>query len=116
MIRNHCVAAVSGLIINDVNINFSCFVHNHGFCFLQVWSPVVTASSGRSLLSRYGLLDTLSYEVLKKCATLWIVVQDLVQTGEWGMGVASFFLLLLQSAVINHGYIQRRQLKRFLFQ
>ena len=48
------MAAVQGLIVSDVNFNFSCFVHNHRFCksgvlmFLhhrktprpiKIWSP-----------------------------------------------------------------------------
>ena len=35
MIRNHSTAAVPGLSVSDVNFNFTCFVHNYGFCFLQ---------------------------------------------------------------------------------
>ena len=62
--------AILGLIVRDVNFNFSCFVHNHEFCFLQVWCPAVFASSGHRVLLKLGLQDTLSYKVLKKCATL----------------------------------------------
>ena len=59
MIRNHSPAVVPGLIVSDVNFNFSCFVHNHGFCFLQVWCPTVFASSGHRVLLNFGLQDTL---------------------------------------------------------
>ena len=59
------MTAVSGLIISDVNFNFSCFIHNHIYCFLQVWCPVVFASSGQCILLKFGLQDTLSFKVLK---------------------------------------------------
>ena len=71
-IRNHFTAAVSWLIVSDVNFNFSCFGHNHGFCFLQVWRPTVFASTKRCVLLKFGLQDTLSYKVIKTCATLLI--------------------------------------------
>ena len=32
MIRKHFMAVVPGLIVSDVNFNFSCFIHNHRFC------------------------------------------------------------------------------------
>ena len=32
---------VPELIISDVNFNFSWFVHNHGYCFLQVCVPLL---------------------------------------------------------------------------
>ena len=70
MIRSHSAAAVSGIIVSDVNFNFSCFVHNSGFCFLQVWCPTVFVSSGHHVLLNFGIQDTLSYNVLKQCATL----------------------------------------------
>ena len=31
---SHFTAAVPELIVLDVNFNFSCLVHNRGFCFL----------------------------------------------------------------------------------
>ena len=41
---NSWLAAVLGLIVNDVNFNFSCLVHNNGlFSPLQVWYPTVSA-------------------------------------------------------------------------
>ena len=46
MMRTHSTAAVSGMITSDVNFTFSWFIHNHGFCFLQVWCPTLFASSG----------------------------------------------------------------------
>ena len=66
MIRSHQMAAVPGLTVSDVNFNFSCLVHNHGFCFLKVWCPTVYASSGHSVLLTFGLQDTLSHKVIKK--------------------------------------------------
>ena len=54
MIRSYFTAAVPGLIISDVNFNFSCFVLNHGFCFLQVWCPAVFASSGHCVLLKWN--------------------------------------------------------------
>ena len=63
MVRNHSAAAVLGLSLSDVNFNISCFVHNNGFCFLQVWCPAVFASSGHLVLSNVGLQNTLSYQV-----------------------------------------------------
>ena len=69
MIRNHCTAAVPGLIISDVNFNFSCFIHNHGLCVLHVWHPIVFASSGHVVQLKFGLQDTLSYKVPTNCAT-----------------------------------------------
>ena len=70
MIRSLFMAAFLGLVVIDANFNFSCFVHNHGFCFLQVWCHAVFVSSGHHVLLNFGLRDTSSYEVLKKCATL----------------------------------------------
>ena len=62
------MAAVPGLIVSDVNFNFSCFVPNQGFSFFggQVWFPTVFASSGHCVLLKFGLQDTLSYKVLRK--------------------------------------------------
>ena len=40
------MAAVQGLIVSDMNLNFSCFVHNNRFCFLQVWCTIVFALLG----------------------------------------------------------------------
>ena len=60
MVRNHSAAAVLGLSLSDVNFNISCFVHNNGFCFLQVWCPTVSASSGHRVPLNFGLHDTLS--------------------------------------------------------
>ena len=65
MIRNRCTIAVS-----YVNFKISCLVHNNRFCFLQVWCPTVFARSGRCVMLNFGLQDTLSYEVVKKRATL----------------------------------------------
>ena len=66
--------------------NFSCFVHNHGICFLQVWCPAVFASSGHRVRLKFGLQDTLSCKVIKKCATLlhihWLLSFE--TTGFWG--------------------------------
>ena len=73
MIRSHLrwfKAAAPGLIVSDVNFNFSCFVHNHRFCFLPVWCPTVFESSRHSVLLKFGLQDTLSYEVIEKRKTL----------------------------------------------
>ena len=70
MVRSHFTAAVPGLIASDVNFNFSCFVHNHGFCLLQVRCRTAFASSGYHVLLKFGLQDTLSHKVLKKCAKL----------------------------------------------
>ena len=64
------MAAVPGLIVSNVNCNFSCFVHNHGFCFLQVWCFAVFASLERGILFKFDLQDTLSYKMLKKCVTM----------------------------------------------
>ena len=63
------MVAVPGLIVSDVNFNISHFVHNNRFCFLQVWCPVF-ASSGHPVPLNFGLKNTLSYWMLKKCATL----------------------------------------------
>ena len=41
-------------------------VHNHEFCFLQVWCPTVFASLGHRVQLKFGIQDTLSYKVLKK--------------------------------------------------
>ena len=41
MIRSHFMGAVSRLIVSNVDLNFSCFIHNIGFCFVQVWCPGV---------------------------------------------------------------------------
>ena len=50
--------------------NFSCFVHNHGLCFLQVWCPTVFASLGHRVLWTFGLKDTLSKkDPTKMCNT-----------------------------------------------
>ena len=65
-IRGYFAKAVPGLIVSDVNFSFSWFVHNHGFCFLQVWCPTVFVSSGRRVLFKFGPQDNLSYKVLKK--------------------------------------------------
>ena len=70
MVRSHFPAAVPGLIVSYVKFNFSCFVHNHRFCFLQVWCPTVFASSEHHVLLKSGPQDTSSCKVLKKCATL----------------------------------------------
>ena len=68
------MAAVPGLIVCDVNFNFSCFVHIHRFCFPQVWCPIIVFTSSRhNVLLKFGLQDTLSDisdKVLQKCATL----------------------------------------------
>ena len=60
MINSHSTAAVPGLIVSDVNFNFSCFVHNHRICFLQVWCPTAFASSGHRVILNVGHPDTLS--------------------------------------------------------
>ena len=65
MIRSYLTAAVPGLIVSDVNFNFSCSVHNHRFCFLEVWCPTVFVSL-RHVLSKFGIQDTLSCKVIKK--------------------------------------------------
>ena len=70
MIRSYFTAAVPGLIVSDVNFNFSCFVHNNRFCFLQVWCSTAFASSGHNVLLKLGLQDTVSYKVTKNCAAL----------------------------------------------
>ena len=63
MIRSHLTATVS-------DVDFSPFVHNHGFCFLQAWCPSVFVLLGHRVLLTFGLQDTLYCRVLKKCATL----------------------------------------------
>ena len=35
MIRDHLMVAVQGLIVSDVNFNFSSFIHNHEFVFCK---------------------------------------------------------------------------------
>ena len=68
MIRSHLRAAVPGLIVSDVNFNFSCFDHNYGFCLLQVYCfciiktpcPIKIWSPGRYVL----------YKALKEMSTL----------------------------------------------
>ena len=83
MIRNS-TAAVLGLTVSDVSINFSSFVHKHRFCFRHVRCPTVFASSKHHVLLKFGLQDTLSCKVLEKCATLEqkkSVPQDLLQSG-----------------------------------
>ena len=51
---------------------FSCFVDNHGFCFLRKsWCPNDLTSSGQHVLLKSGLQDSLSYKLLKRCVTLW---------------------------------------------
>ena len=57
MIRNHCAVAFVGITVSDVNFKVSCFVHNNGFSFLQVWCPTVFAS-GHHFLLNFGLQDT----------------------------------------------------------
>ena len=77
MIRSCFTATVPGLIVtlslfvSDVNFNFYFFLHNRGFCFLQVWCPTGFASLGQRVLLKFGLQDTLSYKVMKKYAT-WL--------------------------------------------
>ena len=66
MIRHHSAADVPGLFVSDVNFSFSCFVHNDGFCFLQVGWPTVFASPSPCVPLTFGLQDALSYQVLKK--------------------------------------------------
>ena len=46
MIRRSFTTPVPGLTVSDVNFNFSCFVHNRRFHFLQVWCPTVFVSVG----------------------------------------------------------------------
>ena len=87
MIRNHFTAAVSGLIVSDVNLNFSCFVHNVQrilfsaslvslcFCIIRTLFECV--------LSNFGLQDTLSYQVLKKCATLTVWHRPVQNNWPW---------------------------------
>ena len=70
MIRSHFTAAVPGLFVSDVSFNFCCFVHTQGFCFLQVFCPIVFAPLGHFAQLKFVLQDTLSCKVLKKCATL----------------------------------------------
>ena len=66
MIRSHFTAAVPGLIVSHVNFEVSCSVHNHRFCFQQVWCPPDFASLGHSVLLKFGLQYNLSYKVIKK--------------------------------------------------
>ena len=66
MIRNHSMAAVPGPTVGDVNFCFPCFVHIHGYCFLQFWCPTVFISPGPCILLKFSRHDTLSYDVLKK--------------------------------------------------
>ena len=70
MVSSHITAPIQGLIVSDVNFNFSCFVHHHVFCFLQVWCPAVFASLGLLVILKFDLQDTVSYKVIKKFATL----------------------------------------------
>ena len=49
------------LTIFVTNINFSSIIHNHRFCSLQVWCPIVFASSGHHVLLKFGLQGTLFY-------------------------------------------------------
>ena len=50
MLRSHFKAAVLALIISDTNFNLSCFVHIHGFHFLQVLCPTVFVLLGHHVL------------------------------------------------------------------
>ena len=69
MIRNHSTAVVPGLIVSDVNFNFSCFIHNNGFVFCK--SGVLLLLHHRDTVSCSILVSrTLSYNVVQKCATL----------------------------------------------
>lgn len=51
-------------------LNLPSFVHNLGFCFLQVWCPIASESSRHYVLLLFGIHNNLSHKVLKKCVTL----------------------------------------------
>ena len=87
MIGHHSTAAVPGLAVSDVNFNFSSFVHNHGFCFLQVWCPTVFVSSGHRVLLNVGLWDTLFYYVLKKLHWKVRLKPEHQKNGIWPWGL-----------------------------
>ena len=84
MMRGHFTAVVSGPIVNDMNFNFSCFVHNPALCFLQVWCPTVFASSGQSVLLNL-VCSTLSYKVLKRGAMLQLF--NIVHVRQYSSGL-----------------------------
>ena len=66
MIRSHFTAAAPGLSQwCELQLFLFYSIHNHWFCFLQVWCPVF-ASLGHRILLKFGLQDTLLYKVLKK--------------------------------------------------
>ena len=47
-------------LISEALFNLPSFVHNPVFCFLQMWCPIVSESSGHHVLSTFRILDTLS--------------------------------------------------------
>ena len=59
MIRSHFTATVPGLIVSDVNFNFSCFVHNYVVVVFFFLGGVVFCKSGVPLF--LGHRDTVSY-------------------------------------------------------
>ena len=74
-----------------VNFNFSCWVDRHRFCFLQVWCPVVFASSGQRVLLKFVLQDILSHKMLQKCATLACFFRPLPNPSKsWEHGLVLF--------------------------
>ena len=62
-------AAIKALISDVHHFNLPSFVHDPGFCFLQLWCLIVSQLSGQHVLLTSGIQDTLSYKVLEKCAT-----------------------------------------------
>ena len=54
-IRNHSVTAVTGLIVSDENLNFSC--SQPQTLPQQVLCSIVFASTGHCVLLKFGLQD-----------------------------------------------------------
>ena len=69
IIKSHFTAAIPGLIVSELNFNFSCYVHNHGFCFLQDWRPTVPASSGHHVLLKLVSITLCPIRWKKMCKT-----------------------------------------------
>ena len=86
IIRSHFMAAVSGLIVSGVNFNFFCFVHNCGFCFLQVWCPTVFASSGHRILLKFESPGHFEYKMIKKNVQQWLHVISEFPC-HWSLGI-----------------------------
>ena len=92
-----------------MNFNFSCFVHNHRLCFLQVWCPTVSALLGHHVILRFDLHYTLSYKVIKKMCNAVGVTQSC------HMHFFSFLLVLTHSFYNMHEYTNKTVLVLFLF-